>query len=383
MRKNYDGRKIKWLDTFCFKLETSIRSRAPRIDGREIKLRLVFATLLGELMSEEWDTGPNGGKLCATGLVADNVGESYSTTRRMMMKMSKMGLVACVSSWQSNRKRAPNEVFINPDLMTAYSSSVPLSKLIPMINKLADMYIERRDTNVHVQGFSQESQVEFGEYNQTLKQGATKASDLLGKIKAENDEKAVEARRKREDNNQWRNLGKDFIGACADYWVAQRGKQGFGSGRPSWEGDPKDLDSTSKRQNADLRKLFERFGGKRVGMAWMIFCASQPEIDALGKRAMDMDSGYKQFTSPDKRPDQFAKYFDQICGTRFYQQFIKENEKLVKLEDYFGILSQVQPRGNQQPSTLKQEAPTDEQPRTASKTPIPPTTFGRDTSVPF
>jgi hypothetical protein len=153
------------------------------------------------------------------------------------------------------------------------------------------------------------------------------------------------AERKRR-NEQYRKWGDEFVAACADIWVEQQCRKGFGTARPAWEAPTRDAAPAVRSERANLVKTFEYYGGAVTGLGWMIYCYYAIKTDDKGKPVYDPSQPYKQSKFTDDPPRAFAKNIQTLINDVGFQSHSRGDWNLTEktLRGRFGGLIDVSPK---------------------------------------
>ena len=349
---NYFPTKYKrqaWCLRFVSDLSHAMRKKAARANqSRSSRLNSLDALLIQAIIEDGWALGDNGGYSIAVSLLSEITIETDFIIKNRLKLLARIGIIGVVGGWGPKHRRLPTEIFIHPAFAKACRECHPVAKLVGMIDFLAATWNDRRDHIGDIQGFSDE--VPFGKFEPGFK--AIDPSDLPDsqlsqeiKARVEGAYEDPEIRKKRESYH-WRKTSLEFVKSTADYWVSFRSSRGFGNERPTWDGE--NIPPTQRKVQQDIIKLFQSYGGKTTAIAWMIFCGSKRSDDAKGRPEFKPDLAFSQFTGSDKRPDQFAKYFDLILGNEHFKAWICDKAVMARARDTWGYLIDCKPRTSSQ-----------------------------------
>jgi hypothetical protein len=345
-------KKLSWKIRFMAELAQTMAKHRKGIDTRNARPEILDAFILHTIIEGNWTLGENGGKAVAVTALADILCQTGQVIKSRLRVLARAGIIGVVGGWDKNHRRKPTEVFLHPAFLQACCEARPLGKLGPMLEFFAKTFTDRLDHIGDIQGFSDE--VPYGQMELGFKaialdalpdsQPVRELKNLQGATVA--DSAAI---KKRNEAFYWRRLSLDFVRSAADYWVAFRSSRGYGNERPSWDGE--NVCPTQKKIQLDLVKLFQQHGGRNTAVAWMIFCGTKREDDSHGRPEFKPDKAYGQFTGSDKRPDQFAKYFDLILGDPSFRLWIQDGKILTKARQYWDDSLDIKPREYSNQST--------------------------------
>lgn len=367
-RHDCDRKQLAWVFNFTTYLEKQIALSS----AERAKIDNLFVDVLCEILSDRWNEGADGGKLIAGTMLC----QAYRTTNHTIVKryrmMAAMGMIAAKTSYNpESRRKLPLEIFVNSELQDAYDQRVPVSRLKPIYDRFAELYVRRVDCgDESLQGWA-DSDMPWGQVDaDALRSSRTTLKQTLDKnAEALKAEAAVKKAKQREAFN-WSKLGREFVRRSADCWQASRKNRDLGDLRPPWDDDFGNLGPEVKKQYRELVKIFEKYGGRTAGLAWMVFCGYKPKYDDKGKRIYDPEIGFAQNSGGDKPPTMFAKNFSQIVSTNQFKAAYKKGVNIEtddKISEYYGHLEYQLPRG--------------QEPKDASKTGIQTTEARRDSSM--
>ncbi len=279
----------------------------------------------------------------------------HSSRRRVRYRLEKLasyGLLKIQSDWRNDGSNKRNTQTITPHPWLFYLVAVgakPAHKM-QAIKQFVGLGISRLESEEPVQGFRYDvpvGEVEpaEAEVTQAVGQGVDSQTEekLNEMIAVENKGKA----QKQRDAAAWRNKGDDFINGCSSIWTWAQGQMGNGRAAPSWGGDRKMLAPSCSRERQELVKLFQAYGGRTTALAWYVFAGGTPEIDDKTMRPkFTITAPHRQYASMDKRPSQFAKYFNAILADSFFKRFATKEWNTVEpaLRSYFGPILDQKPR---------------------------------------
>lgn len=327
MRKCYCPRRARWLDDFVSELRYSIEKKLPGINGRDIdEFSVIMTLVLQEVTAPGWADGMSGGRHCSPDLVARNLGLSRKTVIRHLKAAARAGIIKGLSYYRlATPKRLPLEILINPGFGEALAELRPMAKAKTLVYIFADMWAERVDHDSDVQGF--QTLCQWGRYDEdgvvcigpkadlnAVDAGTLEQRDWMARIiAASKGERVTDAKAvKQQENRQWAEKGHSFVKGAAAVWQVLRGRKGLGFDAPPWANDFSKLSGPNKRAYRDLTKIFEQYGGRKTAHAWALFCGGDPKKDENGKLEFLPEYAHRQWTTPDKRPEHFAKHLTLI-----------------------------------------------------------------------
>lgn len=327
--KSLSGKQIAWFEDFQIALRTEIRNLNKEIHPKELGMfDKVLARTLLELVYAPLQFGPYGGRQAAFSCLADNSDEHRDLVRKRVRLAAQCSILTTVITRAENKggKFNPIEVVLCKEFEDASRGLWGMQKCKLLLATFAERYMKRRIYDDVMQGFVRD--VEWGRPEVDAKGAsqtearetpplATTPTMIVRAIGLEVNGAKTNAEKKNDKNkDRFIQLAKEaeFITASANLWVKGQSKNGFGRTRPVWEGLPSDLPSDARQQRMDLVKLLRKFGGRQTAYAWMAFCSYTPKRDSKGNIAFDPNIGYRQWASSDKRPTQFAKYYNQLVN---------------------------------------------------------------------
>lgn len=327
MRKCYCPKKARWLDDFIAELRYSIEKKLPGINGRDIdEFSAIMTLVLQEVTATGWSEGPSGGSHCSPDLVSRNLGISRKTVVRHLKAAARAGIIKGLSYYRLGTPlRLPLEILINPGFHAAMAELRPMTKTKTLSYVFADMWVERVDHDEDVQGF--QTLCQWGKFEEDgvvclgpkleLNNGTVnelESRDWMKRIiEASQGLKATgEKTAKLNENRQWSERSHAFVKGAASVWQVLRGRRGLGFDPPPWANDINKLSAPNKRAYRDLSKIFEQYGGRKTAFAWALFCGGDAKKDQNGKLEFLPEIAHRQWTTPDKRPEHFAKHLTLV-----------------------------------------------------------------------
>lgn len=356
MRKCYDGQKTKWLDAFVDEFREAARRKHPELPLEELReFGVLLVAVMQETMSDQWASGVNGGRHTALEQLADNLFLSRKTVTRLLKLAARAGFVKALTYYSAGKGRyLPLETFIHPELKKHYDAGTGHGKLRGLVMVFAEMWLERRAYTEDVQGF--ETICQWGTIEEqdvvVLGQTVTDSGELVAQRRnwveeiklASAGTRVDDKTRRAADARKWGDIGKQFVEASARVWQVMQARAGFGYEPPAWSGSYNDLSSPNKRQYRDLVKIFEQYGGLKSSLAWALFCGGKPDYDSAGKLKFLPAAAHKQWVTPDKKPEQFAKHITLIFRELTHLRWLDEPETVERIRTYYGGLVDVTPR---------------------------------------
>lgn len=362
MRKCYDAKRSKWLDSFTRQFTKRIFQSKSSVSFRDLEpFGLVGTLILQEVLSPNWAIGAFGGKMIGPGTLADNLQLSSWTVRRILKALARAGFIKGISSRDgAAKKQRPLEIMVNPALESAVINMATQKQLTQLAGVFADMWLSRRDYDGAVQGFEtvvkwglllekDSDGIDFAEGATTgrislAQEGETPKQSLVGRVRTWADEfekaregKRLDAKAAREELRKQDVLRKDkFVEGAAIMWKTSQSKFGFGDAPPAWAAPKHLLPVQMRRERIELEKIFSLYGTMRTAVAWNVFISGRVEKDSQGKIKFDPSRAFAQWTTDDKRPSQFAKYINQVLPLINYH--LKDEAHTKRLRNVFGDL---------------------------------------------
>ena len=207
--------------------------------------------------------------------------------------------------------------------------------------------IERLNYEGDLQGFTVDVPLgdeEPKEATQQQPENDDDAEEKLNELIAQtNEDKA----KKQREASEWRRKGDAFVNGASKLWIFAQSQMGHGTAHPNWGGDRKLLSPGASRERQELVKIFQQYGGKTAALAWYVFAGGVPDLDEnTGRPKFTLVAPHRQFASQDKRPSQFAKYFNAILQDKFFKDFATKTWEATEpaLRSYFPDTIDQEPR---------------------------------------
>lgn len=372
MRRCYDGRRTKWLDRFFRSFREAALKRYPGISLRDLDDLdgLVVLAVLQEILAPGWAVGNFGGHYVAPSLVADNLGLSTKTVRRVLKPLARAGILLGVRAYDRIRGRyLPIELIVNPGFREAIDAGLAGKPLTQTADIFAEIWLERRDAEEDVQGFSKDERLKWGcfskgerfaEYIDRPQSREAPMPKLVGKIRDALDQakagKRLDQKAQKEKAREERRATLDrIVAASAVVWKAFRAREGFGTDEaPAWAAPMRDLPEVLRKERASLEKIFEVHGGLKSALAWNLFCSGR-NPNPTAKPVFDPSKAHINWVTPDKRPSAFAKHFDLVMSEVIRLGWLKNEPTIAALTRVYGATISLPPKTNFMTSTLTAE----------------------------
>lgn len=359
MRKCYCPKRARWFDDFVAELRDAIEKKLPGVSGRDIdEFSAIMTLILQEITANGWSEGPNGGRHCSPDLVSRNLGISRKTVIRHIKAAARCGILKGLTFYRLGAaRRLPLEILINPGFGEAMSELRPMSRTKTLVYVFADMWAERVDYDEDVQGF--QTICQWGKFEEDGvvvlgpkadpkdHEAHLEQRDWMARIlEASKGVKVTDTKAaKAQENKQWADRGQAFVRGAANVWQVLQGRAGRGFDPPPWAGEFNKLSGPNKRAYRDLTKIFEQYGGRKTAFAWAVFCGGTAKRDENGKLDFLPEMAHKQWTTPDKRPEHFAKHLTLVLNELASLGWMETRQDMdEKLRGYFNDAFESPPR---------------------------------------
>jgi hypothetical protein len=260
--------------------------------------------------------------------------------------MARYGLIKITTEWREDgsNKRNPQTIQPHPWLHSTLSAGAKVSHKFQAAKHYAATGVERLDLPFEAQGFKTVTEVGSDEPEEVKQDTPEETAEKITELIKRDDE--IKARKMREAQ-EWKIFGNRFVDGAAALWKFAQKADGYGGADPIWAGPTNRLSPAARKERLELTKIFEQYGGKTSAVAWYIYTCAEPVLDEnTGKRKYDPLKPHTQNVTIDRRPSQFARYFNSILADGSFKNFTtkKWDEISTQLKLYFPETFETPPR---------------------------------------
>lgn len=362
--RDRDPRRAEWIEMWVRGIADEIRKKASGRDGEEFSLTMI-PILQAIICVDGREKGRFGGHGLHIGRTSAELLMGYRPLRRHLKALAQAGIIMGVNWYDSRLKRRfPLEIILSPDFKEACGAT-KLGDARAYGKASAYVWLARRETGDDIQGFDDDNVVPWGRFRRADgpdRAVEVEASEFNPPKQAPREfepSKVMEQVRAAAKGTHTSNALKDQLrkakkdeddritAGAAKVWVVLQQRAGNNSGAPAWSvvGVPLSVEQAKERRA--LISIFRTYGGRTAAMAWNAFCGGKPEVDKNGKIAFMPQRAHHQWSTPDKRPTQFAKYINLVIDEVDRLGWADRKDYIGRLRsDYFGDVMDLLPAGS-------------------------------------
>lgn len=316
---------------------------------KEIEFNSCDVLLLNSILVSK-DKGKYG-KVISLNMLKKDCLSSIRTLSRYLKKLANYGLINVYHQYdQSDLVRTSSEIIVSHVLKLVASQELRGTERQRQLIRLANLGTYRYEVfqGDDMQGFT--SHVHYGEVEIMRKltpelvaklpaQERSLFSIVYQEVKKQTEHEERKARTR--ERLEKARLANAFVKGCAQLWMkaqCQYGRMSIDKPiMPVWYSEePRGLPSTAKKEYDELARAFLKYGGQKLGAAWLSICARETDLkDEFGKPKFDRERPHL-LMSPDRKPSQFIKNLTSIFIDPTVEAYATQNGR-IELEAHFPV----------------------------------------------